>query len=285
MKILDRTNRSQVESNMDFKELGKSGLKIPVLGLGTWGIGGGGSRSIKGDDESLRALVLGLELKMCLIDTAEIYGSGHSEEIVAKAVKSQRGNVFIATKVSPEHLHYNDLIKSCESSLKRLETKYVDLYQIHWPNPSVLIAETMKAMEYLVAEGKIHHIGVSNFSVEQTREAQDALSKSSLASNQVRYSLLDRSIETDLLAYAEERAYYNNRLHSYCQGTDRTRWARRTLAGTGRNCLQVWKNQNPSGTELAACKGTCNRNSKSSIYQPRQRECGCRWMADEQRGS
>ena len=189
---------------MEFKELGKSGHKIPVLGLGTWGIGGGFSPSTRGDDESLRALQLGLELGMRFIDTAEMYGQGHSEEIVAKAVKSQRDNVFIASKVSREHLHYDDVIRACESSLKRLETDYIDLYQVHWPNDNIPIAETIKAMEHLAAEGKIHHIGVSNFSVQQTREAQNALSQGSLASNQVEYSLLDRSIEEDLLSYAEE---------------------------------------------------------------------------------
>ena len=190
---------------MEFKELGKSDQKIPVLGLGTWGIGGFSTRYLTGrDEEGVRALRLGLELEMRFIDTAEMYARGHSEEVVAEAVKSQRNEVFIATKVSREHLHYDDVVKSCESSLRRLETDYIDLYQVHWPNPSIPIAETMKAMEHLAAEGKTRHIGVSNFSVRQTREAQEALSKSSLASNQVEYSLLDRSIETRLLPYAEK---------------------------------------------------------------------------------
>ena len=189
---------------MEVKELGKSGHKIPMLGLGTWGIGGSFSPSTSGDDESVRALQRGLELGMRFIDTAEVYGHGHSEEIVAKAVKSQRNNVFIASKVSREHLHYDDVTRACESSLKRLETNYIDLYQIHWPNDNIPIAETIKAMEHLVAEGKIHHIGISNFSVQQTIEAQNALSKCTLAANQVEYSLLARSIEADLLPYAEK---------------------------------------------------------------------------------
>jgi diketogulonate reductase-like aldo/keto reductase len=189
---------------MEFKELGKSGRKVAVLGLGTWGIGGFSTRHLGGDERSIRALRLGLELEMRFIDTAEAYAGGHSEEVVARAVKSQRDKVFIATKVSPEHLHYDDVIRSCESSLRRLETVYVDLYQVHWPNESIPIAETMRAMERLAAEGKIRHIGVSNFSVQQTREAQDALSQNTLASNQVEYSLLDRSIETGLLEYAEK---------------------------------------------------------------------------------
>jgi diketogulonate reductase-like aldo/keto reductase len=189
---------------MEFKQLGKSDQKIPVLGLGTWGIGGLSSRYVGGDEEAVRALRLGLELEMRFIDTAETYARGHSEEVVAKAIKSQRDKVFIASKVSAEHLHYDDVIKSCESSLRRLDTNYIDLYQVHWPNTSIPISETMKAMERLATEGKIRHIGVSNFSVRQTKEAREALSKNSLASNQVEYSLLDRSIEADLLPYAEK---------------------------------------------------------------------------------
>jgi diketogulonate reductase-like aldo/keto reductase len=189
---------------MEFKELGRSGQKVPVLGLGTWKIGGGFTSSTSGDNESVRALQHGLALGMRMIDTAEMYGQGHSEEIVAKAVRAQRESVFIASKVSREHLHYDDVIRACESSLKRLGTNHIDLYQIHWPNDAIPVSETFKAMEHLVLEGKIHHIGVSNFSVQQTIEAQNALSKCSLASNQVEYSLLDRSIEADLLSYAEK---------------------------------------------------------------------------------
>lgn len=189
---------------MELKELGKSGQNISVLGLGTWGIGGFSSRILKGDDEGAQALRLGLELGIRFIDTAEMYAHGHSEEVVAKAVKFDRESVFIATKVSPQHLSHDDVIKSCEASLRRLETTFIDLYQVHWPNPSIPITETMKAMELLVTEGKVRHIGVSNFSVRQTREAQEALSKNSLASNQVEYSLVDRSIEEDLLPYSQK---------------------------------------------------------------------------------
>jgi len=189
---------------MDYKELGKSGVKMPVLGLGTWGVGGFSSRHLGGEEEAVRALRMGLELGMRFIDTAEMYARGHSEEVVAKAVAKGRESVFIATKVSAENLSYEGVLRSCDASLKRLETKYVDLYQVHWPNPSIPIAETMRAMEKLVADGKVHSIGVSNFSVQQTREAQRALSKAHLVSNQVEYSLLDRSIEDDLLPFAEK---------------------------------------------------------------------------------
>ncbi len=188
--------------DLDYKELGKSGVKVPVLGLGTWGIGGFNSSHFGGDEEAVRALRLGLELEMRFIDTAEMYARGHSEEVVAKAVARDRESVFIATKVSAENLSHERVLRSCDSSLKRLKTSYIDLYQVHWPNSSIPIAETMRAMERLVAEGKVRHVGVSNFSVKETREAQEALSKTNLVSNQVEYSLLDRSIESDLLPFA-----------------------------------------------------------------------------------
>ena len=186
---------------MEFKRLGKTQVEIPVLGLGTWGIGGFSSRHLGGEGDAARALQLGIELGMSFIDTAEVYANGHSEEVVAQAVSGARETVFIATKVSAENLSFERVLRSCESSLKRLKTNYVDLYQVHWPNPSAPITETMKAMEQLVGEGKVRNIGVSNFSVQQTREAQDALSKIDLVSNQVEYSLVERSVEEDLLPY------------------------------------------------------------------------------------
>jgi diketogulonate reductase-like aldo/keto reductase len=186
---------------VEFKKLGRSSVEIPVLGLGTWGIGGFSSRRLGGEDKEVRALRLGLELGMRFIDTAEMYAHGHSEDVVAMAVAAERENVFIATKVSPENLSYENVLRSCEASLKRLKTNYIDLYQIHWPNPRIPIGETMKAMERLVMEGKVREIGVSNFSLQQTHEAQKALSRKAIASNQVEYNLVERSIEEDLLPY------------------------------------------------------------------------------------
>ena len=189
---------------MEFKSLGRSNLKIPVLGLGTWGMGGFSAKSTEGDDLAVAALRLGLDLGMRFIDTAEIYARGHSEEVVAKAIRNQRDSVFLATKVSAENLSYDGVLKSCNASLKRLDTAYIDLYQVHWPSSRIPISETMKAMERLVKDGKVRYVGVSNFSLKQTREAQEALSSLDLASNQVEYSLTERSIENDLLPYADQ---------------------------------------------------------------------------------
>jgi diketogulonate reductase-like aldo/keto reductase len=233
-------------NEMEYKALGKSDVKIPVLGLGTWGIGGFSSRHLGGEDEAVRALQLGVELDMRFIDTAEMYARGHSEEVVAKAVAKERDSVFIATKVSAENLSYEGVLRSCDASLKRLQTKYVDLYQVHWPNPSIPITETMNAMEKLVADGRVRFVGVSNFSVQQTREAQKALSKADLVSNQVEYSLLDRSIEGDLLPFAEEEHItiiaYSPVARGQIPGSDRdSRWKllERAAAKYGKTSVQV----------------------------------------------
>lgn len=156
------------------------------------------------DQNEVEALKLGLDLGMTFIDTAEMYGSGHSEEIVSRALKSWKKPVFVASKISPSHFAHDDVLRSARKSLDRLAVKQMDLYQLHWPNPSVPIAETMGAMEKLVNDGLVRHIGVSNFSVEQMKEAQAALSKTRIVSNQVEYSLLDRSVEQSLLPYCQE---------------------------------------------------------------------------------
>ncbi len=185
---------------MDYVRLGKSGLSVPVLGMGTWGDGFIPGASVS---RSVKALRKGLDLGMVLIDTAESYGSGFSEKVVGEAIKGRREEVIIATKVSASHLAYETVLRSAEKSLKRLNTEFIDLYQVHSPSSSIPVGETMRAMEHLIDEGKIGSIGVSNFSVEETKEAQEALSKCELVSNQVEYSLLDREIEFDVLPYCQ----------------------------------------------------------------------------------
>ena len=156
-----------------------------------------------GDQEAIEALRLGLDLGMTFVDTAEMYGAGHSEEIVANALEGWRKPVFVASKVSPSHFAYDDLLRSAKMSLDRLHMKQIDLYQLHWPSPSIPIAETMKAMEKVVRDGLARLIGVSNFSIEQMKEAQAALSKEEIVSNQVEYSLVDRRVEKKILPYCQ----------------------------------------------------------------------------------
>ena len=189
---------------MEFRDLGKTGKQIPVVGMGTWEIGGGMMNNASRDEEAVEALNLGLELGMTLVDTAEMYGAGHSEEVVSRALDGRREKVLVASKVSPSHFAYDDVLRSAKRSLERLKIKEMDLYQLHWPNPRVPIEETMRAMEKLVRDGLIRHIGVSNFSVAQMKEAQASLSREQIVSNQVEYSLLDRSIEPDVLPYCQQ---------------------------------------------------------------------------------
>ena len=174
---------------MNQKPLGKTSFKISEIGQGTWNYTGG--------TEPLR---LGVSLGASHIDTAEIYGT---EEIVGKAIEGIRNRVFLATKLWMDHYQYQDVLRACEASLRRLRVEYIDLYMLHWPNPSVPIRETMRGLEELVKVGKIKHIGVSNFSVEQLEEARDALSSEEIVSNQVRYNLSDREIEDDLIPYCK----------------------------------------------------------------------------------
>lgn len=192
---------------MEYVDLGKSGFKISAIGLGMWQAGGTFWGSDVTDENSTRTIVRAHELGINLIDTAEAYGNGHSEEVIGRAIKEVgRENLIIATKVHGGHLHYDDVIKACEFSLKRLGIKQIDVYQVHWPDPwlQVPLKETMKAMEHLYREGKIRAIGVSNFAVRDLKEAREALSITDIVSNQVRYNLLQREIEEEVLPYCRK---------------------------------------------------------------------------------
>jgi len=177
---------------MRVKELGRTGVQIPEVGIGTWNYHAGP-----------RPLRRGLESGALFIDTAESYGT---ETVVGEAVRGIRDRVFIATKVSPENFRAADFRKSAEASLTRLGIDAVDLLQLHAPNPAIPIEETMGALAQLVEAGKVRFCGVSNFSVDQLRAAQQALGRHPIVSNQVRYSLIDRTIESGLLAYCLAQA-------------------------------------------------------------------------------
>jgi diketogulonate reductase-like aldo/keto reductase len=183
------------------RKFGWTGLDVPVIGMGTWMIEG---RSKDAERRAIEALQLGLDLGMNHIDTAEMYGNGRAEELVAEAVDGQREQVFLVSKVLPSNASYEGTLKACERSLKRLKTDFIDLYLLHWPSSQHPIEETMRAMEKLVDEGMIKFIGVSNFDVEQLMEAQNALVKHRIACNQVLYHLAYRGIELELLPYCTE---------------------------------------------------------------------------------
>ena len=182
---------------MEYEELGRSGLRVSKIGLGTYGI------ELAPREEALASLRTGIDLGINLIDTAEIYGSGKSEEIVGEAIKPyDREELVIVTKVSGRNLEYEKVKRSAVASARRLGT-HIDVYLIHWPNPQVPIKETIRSMEELRDEGIIRQIGVSNFSLDQLIEAREALSKGDIVTNQVEYSLNFRAPEMDLLPYCQ----------------------------------------------------------------------------------
>lgn len=174
---------------MELKELGNTGVMIPEIGLGTWRYRGG-----------IEPLRKGIELGANLIDTAEGY---NTEEVVGRAIDGPRESVFIATKVSGRHLGYDDVLRAAEDSLSRLGIDCIDIYQIHWPNSSYPIRETMRAMESLVKSGLARFIGVSNFDLDELEEAEAALRNTPIVSNQVLFNLNERGIEKDLLPYCK----------------------------------------------------------------------------------
>lgn len=176
---------------MEYRKLGTTSIALPVIGLGTWQYNGG-----------VEPLRTGIALGARFIDTAEAYGS---EEVAGEAIRKIRKDVFLATKVSPRHFRFEGVIDAADRSLSRLQTDYIDLYQLHWPNYTVPLEETMGAMERLVETGKIRFIGVSNFMLADLKAARKVLVKSSIVSNQVRYNLIDRTIEPDLLPYCREQ--------------------------------------------------------------------------------
>lgn len=195
---------------MEFKKLTDQ-IKIPAIGLGTWRLGGDVEADTTQDKEYISAIKTAIQLGITLIDTAESYAKGHAEELVGEAIQGfDRSCVFIISKVSPEHLKYSDLIESARMSLKRLKTDYLDLYLIHSPNPEIPIRETMRAMDHLIELKLIRFIGVSNFSVEQIKEAQ-RYTKNRIVANQIEYNLLVRNsskatydMESQIIPYCQK---------------------------------------------------------------------------------
>lgn len=187
-------------AEVEFKNIAP-GVKIPVLGLGTWKMGGVLTADRSRDSQYIEAIQYAIQKGITHIDTAEIYGAGHTEELVGEVIKKfPRKNIFITTKVSPHHLSYNNILEACERSLNRLDTSYIDLYLIHWPNPLASMKNAMAAFDELILQKLIRFIGVSNFSVRQLTNAQK-YAKNKIVTNQVHYSLLYRDPEKELLDF------------------------------------------------------------------------------------
>jgi diketogulonate reductase-like aldo/keto reductase len=184
------------------------GESVPVLGQGTWRMG----ENTWAHKDEVAALRLGIELGMTLIDTAEMYGEGGAEKVVADAIEGQRDRVFVVTKVYPHNASPTELPKACERSLKRLRIDAIDLYLLHWRERTAQLAKTVEAFEKLRATGKIKRWGVSNFDVEDMEDLWSIENGTNCAANQVLYNLENREIESGLLPFLHQQSTLNYQL-------------------------------------------------------------------------
>src|SRR5579859_2803623 len=177
-----------------------SGEQVPALGQGTWNMGD--ERAAR--KEEIAALQLGLDLGLTLIDTAEMYGEGKSEELVGQAIAGRRDEVFLVSKVYPHNASRKGAVAACERSLKRLATERLDLYLLHWRG-SIPLAETLEAFQALQRAGKIRHYGVSNLDLKDMQALSKLAGANQVQVNQLLYNLTRRGLEFDLLPWMRER--------------------------------------------------------------------------------
>jgi diketogulonate reductase-like aldo/keto reductase len=204
------------------------GLQIPKIGFGCWRIGGEHGADPSYDEKSLAALRSALELGYTHFDTAETYADGHSEELVGRAIRetgTPREKLFITSKVSPSHLEYDDVLRCCEASLRRLGLEYLDLYLIHWPRVGMKLEDTFEALNQLVRAGKVRHLGVSNFNLKLLTKAV-GLCETQLLTDQVSYSIPDREYaKNGVLAYCQQNnillTAYTPVKHRYTAGNQK----------------------------------------------------------------
>lgn len=183
-----------------------NGFEIPVYGIGTWQMGGRFTRDVTNNDEAdITALKEAINQGVTHIDTAEAYADGHAETLVGKAIEGyDRSKVFLTSKVKVDNLTYDKLLHSAKESIRRLNTSYINLYMLHQYSLTIPLKETMRAMDTLVEEGLIKHIGVSNFTVQELEEAQ-SYTKNKIVANQLHLNLKYREAERKgLLAYCQK---------------------------------------------------------------------------------
>jgi diketogulonate reductase-like aldo/keto reductase len=178
----------------------RDGNVVPALGQGSWHLALGRHPAAE-EEEALRT---GLSLGMTLIDTAEAYSNGHSEELIGRVIAGQRDHVFLVSKVLPTHVTGNGMARACEASLARLGTDRLDLYLLHWRNGITDLSGVVKSFEDLRGAGKIRAWGVSNFTARDMEDLFHAPQGDRCATNQVSYSVGDRSVEHDLLPWCEQ---------------------------------------------------------------------------------
>jgi myo-inositol catabolism protein IolS len=183
------------EGAMHFRKLGNTGIDISALAMGCWALAGDPMWGPQDRAESIATIHAALAVGVNFFDTAEGYTGGETEEVLGQALRGRRHEAVIATKVGPHNLTPAEVRQACEGSLQRLQTDYIDLYQIHWPSRSVHLAETLDALETLRDEGKVRAIGVCNFGIGDLSEL---LELGWVETNQLPYSLLWRAIEYEI---------------------------------------------------------------------------------------
>ena len=181
---------------MEYRQLGKTDITVSAVSLGCWAFAGGATWGPQDEADSVATVHASLESGVNFFDTAEGYGRGESEAILGRALQGRRHEAIIATKASPSSLSREELPRACERSLQRLQTDYIDLYQIHWPSRTIPLDETMAALEKLRQDGKVRAIGVCNFGVG---DLSDLLDNGRVETNQLPYSLLWRAIEYQII--------------------------------------------------------------------------------------
>ncbi|MDB5167160.1 MAG: Aldo/keto reductase [Candidatus Saccharibacteria bacterium] len=183
----------------------KNGFELPVYGLGLWGMGGRREVDDSKDTVEVEAIRAAVDAGVTHIDTAEVYGVGHAEELLGKAIEDyDRSKLILASKVTGANQSYDNVMRSCEGSLKRIGTDYLDLYMLHsFPNPGIDITDTMRAMDELIRQGMIKNIGLSNVTQRRFNVAQ-SLTENKIVCNQVHYNVQYREVEQrGLLKYAQ----------------------------------------------------------------------------------
>ena len=181
---------------MEYRSLGKTEIVVSVIGFGAWGIAGGETWGQQDESQALGAIRAALDHGINFFDTAENYGEGRSEALLGKALGKRRHEVIVASKYRSAHAAPSDIREACESSLRRLGTEVIDLYQLHWPNRQVPFADQMETLERLREQGKIRAIGVCNCG---GRDLDEVLASGSPVSNQMAYNLLWRAIEFEIM--------------------------------------------------------------------------------------
>ncbi len=204
---------------MQYRMLGQTDIAISTVGVGFWAVADPAMWGAQDEQDAIAAVQAALDLGMNFFDTAEGYGDGHSEELLGRALGQRRSEAVIASKVAPQHLAPDDLVAACEASLRRLNTDYLDLYQIHWPNRDIPLSDSLGALERLREQGKVRAIGVSNFGVG---DLLDTIALARIEANQLPYSLLFRAIENAIMPLCAENAIsvlaYSPLLHGLLSG-------------------------------------------------------------------